>query len=81
MGFMYEPLIMPQGIGKSTHLHRLRVFAADEVCGRIEELRGLVNLHGSLVVLNMYKHGKYNHKIKVAGCLVDKKHLCKLELI
>ncbi|MCL7049810.1 hypothetical protein MKW94_008522 [Papaver nudicaule] len=80
LGVGYTPFVMPRGIGEITNLQALRAFAVDEMYGRIEVLRELVNLRGSLVVLKL--ENLWNCKEEnIKDCLINKKWINKLELV
>ncbi|XP_026416238.1 putative disease resistance RPP13-like protein 1 [Papaver somniferum] len=79
LGIDYTPFVMPQ-IGEITNLEALSAFAVDEMYGKIEVLRGLVNLRGSLAILKL--ENLQNCKVEnIKDCLIDKKGIDKLELV
>ncbi|XP_026414628.1 putative disease resistance RPP13-like protein 1 isoform X2 [Papaver somniferum] len=80
LGIGYTPFVMPQGIAKIPNLQALGAFAVDEMYGRLEVLRGLVNLRGSLVVLKLENMWKCKVD-SIKDCLIDKKWIHKLELV
>ncbi|KAI3831377.1 hypothetical protein MKW92_049717 [Papaver armeniacum] len=80
LGIDYTPFVMPQGIGELTNLRALSAFAVDEMYGKIEVLRGLVNLRGSLAILKL-ENLRYCEVENIKDCLIHKKGIDKLELV